>query len=604
MRRFQSFRLDTANQCLWHGEARVELTPKAFGVLRYLVEHPGRLITQEELLEALWPATYINPEVLRKYVLEIRRALGDRPDKPVFIETRPKRGYQFVASVVDESAAGTLSAQGTKRIVGREPVLAELGGYLRRAQRKERQVLFITGEAGIGKTALADEFQRQALVDEPGIRIARGQCVEGYGGKEAYYPILEALGQLCQGSEVESIVQILATQAPTWLVQFPPLVNSKQREMLQREILSATRERMLREIGEALETIASEKTLLLVLEDLHWADLSTIDLISALARRRAPAKLMLIGTYRPVDVTLAEHPLKAVKQDLLVHRLGQEIPLQPLEEADVAEYLAIEAGGAAGSEGLARLISRRTEGNPLFMVAALDHMQDRGLIAVENGSWQIKVPMERIDLEAPESLRQMIELQIERLSKEEQRVLEVASVTGALFTTSVHATEANMDAERFEDLCEGLARRHQIVRSTDSKEFPDGTTSAGYEFVHAMYREVLYNRQSAGRRVKIHLHVGERLEALYAQRPSEVAPELAQHFEQGRDWLRAIKYLQLAADTAGQRFEPRQAADILGHALNLVKKLPDAERGGHETMILERMAKIYGAWLRKATGWE
>ena len=85
--------------------------------------------------------------------------------------------------------------------------------------------------------------------------------------------------------------------------------------MLQREILGATRERMLREIGEALETIASENPLLLVLEDLHWVDRSTVDLVSAVARRRAPGKLMVIGTYRPVDVTLAQHPLKGVKQD-------------------------------------------------------------------------------------------------------------------------------------------------------------------------------------------------------------------------------------------------------------------------------------------------
>ena len=135
MRRFDSFRIDTANQCLWHGEARVALTPKAFGVLRYLVEHAGQLVTQEELLEALWPATYINSEVLRKYILEIRRALADRPDKPVFIETLPKRGYQFVASVIDENTAGTLSSEETKRIVvGRKPALAELDRCLRHRQ--------------------------------------------------------------------------------------------------------------------------------------------------------------------------------------------------------------------------------------------------------------------------------------------------------------------------------------------------------------------------------------------------------------------------------------------------------------------------------------
>jgi DNA-binding winged helix-turn-helix (wHTH) protein len=612
VKEFHSFRLDTVNLCLWRkrgtgDDERIRLTPKAFALLRYLADHAGRLVTQDELLNALWPDTFVQPEVLKSHILDIRKALGDRPKNPQFIETLPRRGYQFIAPVRDASTQpftelGLAVGLSSLKLVGRSSQIAELWNCLQKTFGNQRQIVFITGEAGIGKTALADEFQRQVRLDVPGLRIARGQCVEGYGGKEAYYPILEALGQLCQGSEGEPVVQILTTQAPTWLVQFPAFVSSKQREMLHREILGATRERMLREIGETLETITSEKPLVLVLEDMQWADPSTLDLISALARRRQSAKLILIGTYRPVDIVLSDHPLEALKRALLIHRLCREIALKPLEEAEVAEYLASESEGAAVPEGFARLIYRHTEGNPLFMVAVLEHMQVRGLIAVENGTWQIRVPLDKIDLEAPESLRQMIEVQIERLSEEERRVLEVASVTGALFTSPVRATAADTDPEGFEDLCEGLARRHQIVRSVDSQEFPDGTTSARYEFVHALYREVLYQRLSPERRARIHLRVGERLEALYAQRPGDAAPELAQHFEQGGDWLRAIKYLQLAADTAGRRIEPRQAADILDHSLKLVKKLPDEERAEHETTILDRLAKIYISWLREATG--
>jgi predicted ATPase len=339
----------------------------------------------------------------------------------------------------------------------------------------------------------------------------------------------------------------------------------------------------------------------LVVEDLHWVDPSTVDLISAVARRREQAKLMFIGTYRPADVALAEHPLKTIKQDLLMHRLCLTIALEPLRESEVAEYLAIDSAGIAVPAGLVQLIYRHTEGNPLFIVAALDHMKDQDLIDSEKGSWRVKVPLERVELEVPESLREMIELQIEQLGEDELRVLEVASVTGGLFTTAVRAAAANIDAERFEELCEDLARRHQIVRSANSHEFPDGTTSARYEFVHSLYREVLYNRQTRSRRTKLHLHVAERLEALYAPRPNEVASELAQHFEKAGDWLRAIKYLQHAADTAGRRYEPRQAGDILQHALELVKKLPDAQRAELETAILDGLAKIYIAWVRKAT---
>src|SRR5438128_9377693 len=164
MKVFQPFRLDTVNHCLWRAEERLPLTPKAFDVLRYLVEHADRLVTQDEILEALWPETYVNPEVIKKYVLEIRKALGDRRDKPEFIETFPRRGYQFVAAVTEVSP-GTLSdasLNDTRKMVGREAAMAQLDGYLNRPLKAQRQIIFITGEAGVGKTTLIDEFHKIA----------------------------------------------------------------------------------------------------------------------------------------------------------------------------------------------------------------------------------------------------------------------------------------------------------------------------------------------------------------------------------------------------------------------------------------------------------
>jgi DNA-binding winged helix-turn-helix (wHTH) protein len=505
MPEFPPFRLDNVNQCLWRQrdggqDECMRLTPKPFAILRYLIEHAGRLVTQDELLNAVWPNTFVQPEVLKTHILDIRTALGDSAKHPRFIETLPRRGYQFIAMVRSTSAmAEPAFALSSHKLVGRDAELMQLQSCFWRAMGGQRQVVFITGEAGIGKTSLADEFLQQAATAVPNIRIARGSSIEGYGGKEAYYPVLEALAQMCRVHGGDMIARTLGIQAPTWLVQFPALVTAEQRKALQREILGATRERMLREICEALETISSDTPLVLILDDLHWADTSTVDLISALARRRRSANLMLICTYRTPDATLAHNPLRAVKQELLVHELCREVFLEPLTEVEVANYLANETEGAAAPPSLTALVYRHCEGNPLFMVAALEHMRDRGLIALENGTWKIKAALEKIHLEPPEHLREMIELQIEKLSAKEQEVLELASSKGKSFTAD-GAVVKRINQEEFENTCEALSRRQHIVRRRAPRKFADGSSRPCYEFIHSLYRDVFSQRQSLGQR--------------------------------------------------------------------------------------------------------
>jgi DNA-binding winged helix-turn-helix (wHTH) protein len=256
MMAFTPFCLDAVNQCLWRRgdaalEERILLTPKAFAVLTHLVEHAGRLVTHDELLEAVWPDTIVEPQSVKKHILDVRTALGDRPKNSLFIETIPKRGYRFIAPVSEPIASSrVVSGKPTQSsLVGRGGALEVLRQTWQRALSGERQIVFITGEPGIGKTALAEEFRRQVAVGELSIRIAHGQCIEGYGSKEAYGPMLDALGRLCRGPRAEPIVQILSAEAPTWLAQLPALLTRERREVLQREILGANRERMVREIG-------------------------------------------------------------------------------------------------------------------------------------------------------------------------------------------------------------------------------------------------------------------------------------------------------------------------------------------------------------------
>src|SRR5215831_18296159 len=141
MKSFESFQLDTINHCLWRGEDRVTLAPKAFDVLRYLVEHSDRLVSQDEILEALWPETYVNPEVVKKYVLGIRKVLGDQTSNPTFIATFPRRGYQFIAPVCDRTVSipSGIATKETKTIVGREAALRQLDDAFKAAMLGRRQ---------------------------------------------------------------------------------------------------------------------------------------------------------------------------------------------------------------------------------------------------------------------------------------------------------------------------------------------------------------------------------------------------------------------------------------------------------------------------------
>jgi len=588
VKQFQSFRLDTLNHCVWREGTRVPLTPKAFDLLRYLVEHSGRVVSQNEILEALWPETYVNPEVIKKYILSIRRGLGDSPEEPAFIETIPRRGYRFVAQLTDEASTALPIGAATAKtnVVGREAVIAELEQHLAKALAGQRQVIFVTGEAGIGKTTVVDLFHQRSTRHE-NLRIVRGQCVEGFGGKEAYYPMLEALGQLIRDRDDRPIFDDLAKRAPTWLIQFPSLIKPGEREALEREIRGASRERMVRELCEALEALTLDDPLVIVLEDLHWVDPSTLDLISALARRREAAKLLLLCTYRPVDVILSQSQLNGLKRDLQVHRLCREIGLDRLNESDVSDYLHREFENSNFPDGLAGLVYRQSGGHALFMSAIVQELASKGFIAHEVGEWTLTQSLKDVDPGVPETLQQMLELQFDHLSPTEQRILKSASVFGDRFSVwAISPTLENAETE-IETLCEGLAERQQFIEFAGMQEIEDEGVSAHYEFRHSLYRQVVYRGLSEVSRSRTHHLLGERLKLLCTAGRQEMASEVAMHFERAHDHDQAIHYLVIAAENAGKRFAYRESIDILQHALELLRQLDSRRLLEIELRILE-----------------
>lgn len=271
----------------------------------------------------------------------------------------------------------------------------------------------------------------------------RGQCLEHFGSSEAYLPVLEGFSRLCRSSAESQVIEILQTHAPSWFAHMSAMAPQPKRGDAQAPTAGATRERMLSEMAEAIERIAGKSPLLLVLEDLHWSDYSTLDLVSYLARRQDRAQLIIIGTYRPVDVILAGHPLRSVKQELRADRLCHGIPLEYLTEDDVSQYLAGRFPGHHFPSRLRRTIYRRTEGNPLFMVSLVHYLIDQEVITQVDSKWSFCVDCSEMEKGIPSTIRELIEKQVERLSQEERAVLDAASATGMDF--SLVAVAAGLD---------------------------------------------------------------------------------------------------------------------------------------------------------------
>jgi predicted ATPase len=566
-------------------------------VLAYLVAHAGQVVTKDALLQAIWPDMTVAEGVLKTYMGHIRHALGETARAPQYIVTVHRRGYRFMAPVTREEhipAAPPADVRAPRSqapphlphlMVGREAECAALHQRFLQAQQGTRQIVLVTGEAGIGKTTLVDAFVAQV---ETTVRVwsGRGQCIEHYGAGEAYLPLLEALGQVCRGPDGERLVALLAQQAPSWLLQCPALVPAADFAALQHRASGATRERMLRELAEAVEVMTTDRLLLLVLEDLHWSDVSTLDWLASVARRRQAARLLIVGTYRPVEAIVHRHPVRPMTQDLLLHGQGTELAIGYLSEAAVATYLARRFGGQPLPAGLARVVHQRTNGNPLFMVQVVDNLMQRGLLQQGASGWALPDGLEAVAVGVPESLQHLIEHQLARCSPEEQALLEAASMAGVEFSAAAVAAAVHQEVVDVEARCAVLARRHQFLKALGTVEWPDRTVAARYGFLHGLYQELLYERVPVSRRVQWHRHIGERLEAGYGARVREVAAELAAHFVRGRDAGRAVQYLHYAGEHAQQRSAHQEAQAHLTQALTLFPTLPaTAERAARELQV-------------------
>ena len=580
--KFDAFDLDEADARLKRDGKPVALPPKAFGVLCALARQPGVLVTKNSLLDAVWGHQHVSESVLKTTISQVRAALADDAANPRFIETASRLGYRFIGAphkadvpVKVEHGAQAMAAI-PDNFVGRREALSKLNETWKRAAGGQRQLLWVAGDAGVGKTTLLETFLRGSGAAV----IAQGQCVEQYGTGEPYLPVLQALGDLCR--EYTELAGVMRAVAPTWMLQLPWLSNEAERAALARELLGVSQERMVREFHELVARFSEKQPLLFVIEDLHWVDDATLRLMDHFARHRGPARVMWIGSFRLTQVIAEGHPLQAVRQELRLRKLAQEIVLDPFSEAEVNEYLRSRLPVSETPETFIRRVHVHTDGLPLFLVNVVDALlggdSDAGASARLRQTFVANTP-----LPVPEDLMGAIETRIRRLEEGSISLLEAAAVIGVEFRAGAVAEMVGRPlAEVIEDF-DRRVRKQFWLRHTATVDLRDGTLDAVYTFKHAIYRHVFHHRIGVAARLQLHRRAAQVL-AAGADKGIPAAPaELAAHHERGREPAQALRAYSQAAQIALRSFAPLQAYEICEHARGLLSQIPP----GPEQHMLE-----------------
>jgi len=590
--KFGEFELDESNALLTRAGTPVALPPKAFTLLCVLARQPGKLADKNSLLDAVWGHRFVSESVLKSTVSQVRAALADDAGEPRFIETVSRRGYRFIGRLgpsgtetaaspalripsepTAEAPVQGLPLRDAERpppaalMIGRADALARLRTGWQRAVVGQRQLFWVAGEAGIGKTTLVDRLAAEVGAEH----VLQGQCVEQFGAGEPYLPILDALKTLCRRDP--DAVPMLRKVAPTWLAQMPWLVPEHDRAALQIELAGAGQERMVRELIELGDVYSQRSPLLLITEDLHWADDATLRLMDHFARRRPPIRVMWVGTFRLTQVIAEEHPLKALRQELQLHRLSDEILLDPFSEKEVEEYVSARVPGAAVPEEAVRRLHEHTDGLPLFVANVLDGLIVQGTDGkARNGGW---LETGEGTLPVPDNLVGAIEKQLTKLPSEVRGMLEAASVCGMEFGATLVAGLLEHDPAEIAELCDELVRRKYWLADAGLVDLPDGSVDARYTFRHSLYKHVFHERMPAVRRVGYHRFVARAGARKEKGTGAATAAEVASHFELGHEYMPAVAQYVEATKNALNSFAARDAIDLTTHALELLPRCPE-----------------------------
>ncbi|MFB0538056.1 MAG: BTAD domain-containing putative transcriptional regulator, partial [Anaerolineae bacterium] len=516
--------------------------------------------------------------------------------------------------------------------VAREHELAQLGRFLDLALAGQGRVVFVTGEAGSGKTALVQEFTRRAQDAHSDLVVASGNCNAYTGIGDPYLPFREVLELLTGDVEarwaaeaitreharrlwntlplaaqalVEAGSDLIDTFVPgpalveravayvpgraDWLTRLDELV---ERKATGPGVPGPQQSDLFEQYTRVLQALARQALLVLVVDDLQWADAGSISLLFHLGRQLASSRILIVGAYRSEEVALGRggerHPLEPVVNEFQRHFGDIAVDVGQAESRDFVEAFLDSEPNRLGV-AFREMLYRQTRGHPLFTVELLRGMQERGdLVQDQEGRW---VEGPALDWETlPPRVEAVIAERIGRLAQPLQGALRAASVEGETFTAEVVArVRAADEREMVEHLSDELDRRHRLVRAQGILRM-DGQRLSHYRFRHILFQKYLYSNLDQVERTHLHEAVGNTLEALYEDQMeamAAIAGQLAWHFQEAGMAAKAIGYLRQAGDRAVRLSANEEAIAHFTQGLALLETLPDSPERAQQELALQ-----------------
>jgi len=566
--RFVDFELNDELCELRLGGVPVPVQPKAFRMLRHLAANADRVVTKGELLDTLWPGEEVSEASLTFCINAARRALGDSGADQRFIKAVRGHGYRFVVDVRRDEpsvAARTTAFAGAapdRVLVGRGEELGVLDELAARLQAGQFSVVLLEGEAGIGKTALLREFARRAA--EAGIRVLGAQGLE-LGTEMPFWVWGAAMRQYAASQEPTALREVLGEGAADLAKLLPALAHSlpdlKAAAALDPD---QARLRLFTSVLGFLVRASRREPLLLCIDDLHWADRSSLLLLQYVLRELSGERVMILGTHREL-ATDPNETLASVVGDLRRHANARLLAVTGLPRGDVALLLREMLGPEAAEESVLDVVVARSQGNPFFVEQLCRHFAD----GAAQTTWQ-----EAAAASLPPGIRELIGRRLQHFDSRALGVLSTAAVLGRRFSATVLGSvlgsaqaPATSDEEVFSTLDAALASH--LVRDVASS--PDR-----YEFSHALVQETLYAGVLGARRLKLHARVAETLERRGAEATDIAHHHLASTAEGPN--AKAVEWASTAAEAAADRLAYEEAARWYERLLEIPGLVTDRAR--------------------------